>query len=59
MPEEVSERYPDVDHELLRECRILMPAMIAAWRWDRDDQFPNGRRMGAELLSQVRAALDH
>jgi hypothetical protein len=58
VPEEVSERYPDVDHELLRECRILMLAMIATWRWDRDDQFPNGRRMGAELLSQVRAARD-
>jgi len=58
VPEEVSERYPDVDHELLRECRILMLAMVATWRWDRDDQFPNGRRMGEELLSQVRAALD-
>jgi hypothetical protein len=58
VPEEVSERYPDVDHELLRECRILMLAMIAAWRWDRNDQFPNGRRMGTELLSQIRGALD-
>jgi hypothetical protein len=58
VPEEVSERYPDVDHELLGECRVLMVAMIAAWRWDRDDQFPNGRRMGTELLSQIRAALD-
>lgn len=58
VPEEVSKRYPGVDHELLRECRILVLAMIAAWRWDRDDQFPNGRRMGTELLSQVRAALD-
>jgi hypothetical protein len=58
VPEEVSERYPDVDHELLRECRILMLAMIAAWRWDRDDQFPNGRQLGTEGLSQIRAALD-
>ena len=58
VPEEVSKRYPDVDHELLRECGILVLAMIAAWRWDRDDQFPNGRRMGTELLSQIRAALD-
>jgi hypothetical protein len=58
VPEEVSERYPDVDHELLRECRILMLAMIATWRWDRDDQLPNGRQLGTELLSQVRAALD-
>ncbi len=57
VPEEVSERYPDVDHELLRECRILMLAMIATWRWDRDDQFPNGRQLGAEWLSQIREAL--
>src|SRR5258708_25347287 len=32
VPEAVSERYPAVDHELLRECRTLMLAMIAAWR---------------------------
>src|SRR3972149_3410418 len=58
VPEEVSERSPDVDHELLRECRILMLAMIATWRWDRDDQLPNGRQLGTEWLSQIRAALD-
>ena len=58
VPEEVSERYPGADQDLLRECRILMLTMIAAWRWDRDDQFPNGRRMGTESVSQVRAALD-
>ena len=58
VPEEVSERYPDVDHELLRECRILMLAMIATWRWDRDDQLPDGRQLGREWLSQIRAALD-
>ena len=57
VPEAVSERYPDVDHELLRECRILVLAMIATWRWDRDDQFPNGRQLGAEWLSQMREAL--
>jgi hypothetical protein len=34
-----------------------MLAMVAAWRWDRHDQFPNGRRMGVELLSGLRAAL--
>jgi len=58
VPEEVSEHYPDADQELLRECRILMLAMVAAWRWDRDDQFPNGRRAAAELLSEMRAALE-
>jgi Ser/Thr protein kinase RdoA (MazF antagonist) len=58
VPEAVSEHYGDVDQELLRECRILMLAMVAAWRWDRDDQFPNGRQAGAELLSEIRAALE-
>jgi hypothetical protein len=53
-PEEVSEHYAEADRELLRECRILMLAMVAAWRWDRADQFPNGRGMGAELLRQIR-----
>jgi hypothetical protein len=43
---------------LLRECRILVLAMIATWRWDRGDQFPNGRQLGTEWLSQIRAALD-
>jgi hypothetical protein len=57
-PEEVSEHYPAANHDLLRECRILMLAMIAAWRWDRDDQLPNGRQLGTEWLSQIRAALD-
>jgi hypothetical protein len=57
VPEEVSGHYPDSDQELLRECRILTLAMVAAWRWDRDDHFPNGRGMGTALLSQVRAAL--
>ena len=57
VPEEVSEHYPDADQELLRECRILMLAMVAAWRWDRDDQFPNGRQLGTEWLSQIRAGL--
>ena len=58
VPEEVSEHYPGADQELLRECRILMLAMVASWRWDRDDRFPNGRRMGIEMLNQLRAAMD-
>ena len=57
-PEEISEHYPDVDQELLRECRILMLAMITAWRWDRGDQLPDGRRLAAEWLGQIRAELD-
>ncbi|MER6109743.1 phosphotransferase enzyme family protein [Streptomyces hirsutus] len=57
-PEEVGEHYPDVDQDVLRECRILVPAMVTAWRWDRDDQLPDGRRLGTEWLGRIRAALD-
>jgi Ser/Thr protein kinase RdoA (MazF antagonist) len=57
-PEEISEHYPSVNQDLLRECRILVLAMITTWRWDRDDQLPNGRQLGTEWLSQIRAALD-
>jgi len=57
-PEAVSEHYPGINHDLLRECRILVLAMITTWRWDRGDQLPNGRKLAAEWLSQIRAALD-
>jgi hypothetical protein len=57
-PEAVSEHYPGVDHDLLRRCRILVLAMIATWRWDRSDELPNGRQLGTQWLSEIRAALD-
>jgi hypothetical protein len=57
-PDEVSLHYPGADQGLLRECRILVLAMITTWRWDRADQLPNGRRLGNEWLGQFRAALD-
>ena len=56
-PEEVSAHYRGIDHDLLDACRILMLAMITTWRWDEDDQFPNGRQLGTEWLSEIRAAL--
>jgi len=56
-PEEVSMRYPHVDRDLLRECRILVLAMITTWRWDQGDQLPNGRQLATDWLSQIRAAL--
>jgi Ser/Thr protein kinase RdoA (MazF antagonist) len=55
-PEEVGEYYPDVDQDLLRECRILVLALATTWRWDRDDQFPNGLELGKEWLGLIRAA---
>lgn len=53
-PEDVSEHYPDIDQELLSECRGLTLAMVAAWRWDPGDHHPDGRRAGRELLSALR-----
>jgi hypothetical protein len=58
-PEAVSEHYPGVNQDVLRECRILVLAMITTWRWERGDQLPNGRQLGTAWLSQIRAALDH
>jgi len=57
-PDAVSEHYLGINQGLVRECRLLVLAMVTAWRWDRDDQFPSGRQLGAEWLSQLRAALD-
>lgn len=54
LPEEVSEHYPDAEQELIRECRGLILAMVAAWRWRRDDHHPNGRRAARDLVSALR-----
>jgi aminoglycoside phosphotransferase (APT) family kinase protein len=56
-PEEVSEHYARANRDLLRECRILVLAMITTWRWDQGDQLPNGRQLGTQWLGQIRAAL--
>ncbi len=57
-PDDVGRHYPTANQDLLRDCRTLMLAMIATWRWDRDDQLPNGRQLGTEWLGEVRASLD-
>jgi thiamine kinase-like enzyme len=58
VPEEAAEHYPGANQDLLRGCRILVLAMITTWRSDRGDQLPNGRQLGTEWLSEIRAALD-
>jgi Phosphotransferase enzyme family len=55
VPESVSEHYPGVDPALLRDCRQLVLAMVAAWRWEPGDQLPNGMLFGRELLTALRA----
>jgi aminoglycoside phosphotransferase (APT) family kinase protein len=54
VPDEVIEHYADSDQDLLSDCRNLVLAMVAAWRWDAGDKFPNGRRVGRELVSALR-----
>jgi len=54
VPEEVSERDPDIDQALLRQCRILVLGMVAAWRLDSGDQLPSGRQAARELLAALR-----
>jgi hypothetical protein len=54
VPAQVSERYPGVDQQLLRECRCLVLAMVAAWRFEPGDQFPNRQRAAHELLRALR-----
>ena len=53
-PEEVAERYPDADQGLIGECRGLVLAMVAAWRWDPTDQLPNRLEAARRLLSALR-----
>ncbi|MCX4661569.1 phosphotransferase [Streptomyces uncialis] len=54
VPEAVCNNYPNIDQGLLDECRQLVLAMVAAWRWELGDQFPNGRRFGEEFLRVLR-----
>jgi hypothetical protein len=54
VPEEVSARYPNIDQALVAECRRLVLAMVAAWRWDVRDEFPDGHRHGRDILSLLR-----
>ena len=53
-PPEVAGHYPGADPDRLRDCRLLMLAMITTWRWDRDDQLPDGHRLGREWLTELR-----
>ena len=50
VPEDVSEHYSDLDQDLLNEYRGLVLAMVAAWRWDAQDEFPDGLRHGRAIL---------
>lgn len=54
VPEEVSDRYPGADRDLVGMCRGLVLAMVAAYRWRRDDQHPSGRESGLAFVNVLR-----
>ena len=54
-PVEVSLHYSGLDQARLSECRRLVLALVAAWRWDVNDQFPDGLRHGRDILRLLRA----
>jgi hypothetical protein len=54
VPDEVSVLYPDIDQALLQQCRRLVLAMVAAWRWDVRDEFPDGHRHARNIVRLLR-----
>ena len=54
LPNDVSADYPVVDQVLLGDCRRLILAMVAAWRWDVRDEFPDGHQHGRDILTLLR-----
>ena len=57
-PIEVSALYAGADQSLVRECWLLMLAMIAAWRCEPGDDLPNGSAMAMDWIRQLRTALE-
>lgn len=53
-PPEVAGHYAGLDPTVLHACRVLVLAMITTWRWDRDDQLPDGRAVAATWLAELR-----
>ncbi|MGZ0152890.1 aminoglycoside phosphotransferase family protein [Kribbella sp. WER1] len=54
VPKDVADRYSSADQNLVDECRGLVLAMVAAYRWRRDDQHPSGRESGVAFLDVLR-----
>ena len=54
VPDEVSLLYRGIDRVLLQHCRRLVLAMVAAWRWDMRDEFPNGHLHGRNIVRLLR-----
>ena len=57
-PIEICARYTGADQSLVRDCWILMLAMVTGWRCEPGDDLPNGRALAIEWIRQLRAALE-
>ncbi len=56
-PVEVGAHYAGADRALVRECWILMLAMVTAWRCEPGDDLPNGDAMARDWIRQLRDTL--
>ena len=56
-PIDVGTFYAGADQSLIRECWILMLAMVTAWRCEPGDDLPNGSAMATDWIRQLRATL--
>ena len=54
LPTDAGTHFRGLDEDLLSECRRLVLAMVAAWRWDTDDHFPEGLRHARAILARLR-----
>ncbi|MGI8794232.1 MAG: phosphotransferase [Acidimicrobiales bacterium] len=56
-PIEVGALYAGADQSLVRDCWMLMLAMVTAWRCEPGDDLPNGRARAMDWIGQLRAAV--
>ena len=54
-PVDVAARYPGADHALVRQCWMLMLAMVTAWRCEPGDGLPDGPARAMDWIGQLRA----
>lgn len=57
-PTEIAACYVGADQALVRECWILMLAMVTAWRCEPGDDLPNRSALTREWIEKLRAELE-
>ncbi|MBA8792954.1 aminoglycoside phosphotransferase (APT) family kinase protein [Friedmanniella endophytica] len=54
VPDAACAHYPGLDPSLLAHCRQLVLAVVAAWRWQRGDAFPDRERWAHTFVRTLR-----